>query len=246
MEGLISQDSGARWRFLVDNPALKSAHWLPPAADVPELADLRAEHERLRALEAETVADFMALQAQRDREEEARRAAQEQEFLGRKKKGELPPITVGDEQLLDAKVRAEAAKDAIQTFARGAIGQIRERADGLREGLEKIEAEAAAKEQEAEVLMAEADRLKLGTLRLRAWLERTIGKSPLGHIPWDELPAPVQPKDLTIAELHEAAVPAWGVVELVDSGGPAFGTDDPDDLDPDDSAARPWEVALHD
>lgn len=250
MEGRISQqDGGTRWRFLVDNPAVKSPGWLPPAADVPDLGDLRAEHERLRALESATLAELMALQAQRDREEEARRAAQESEFLGRAAAGELPPITVTDDDLLDARVRADAAKDAFQSFVRGAIGQVREREGALREGIAKIEAEAEAKEEEARSIMAEVAKLRASTLRLKAWLERTTGKSALGHVAWSSLPAPVQPEPMTLAELHEAAVPTWGAVDLETPGIPhslSFGTDDPADLDNDSTAVRPWEVALND
>ena len=240
------QDSYARWRFLYENPALKRPGWLPPAAEVPELADLRAEHERLRVVESGALDDYRALQARRDAEEEARRAAQESEFLGRGP-AELAPITVTDDDIADARVRAEAARDAFQTFVRQTVGQVRERAGVLADGLSKIEGDAQEMERAAEALLAEADRLKASTLRLRAWLERVTGKSPLGHIAWTDLPAPVPAKPMTVAELHEAAVPAWGSVELVGSDdSAAFGTDDPDDLDPDSAAARPWEVAIDD
>jgi hypothetical protein len=243
VETQISQDSSARWRFLYENPALKQPDWLPPAAEVPELGDLRAEHERLRALETSTLADYVALQARRDAEEEARRAAQESEFLGRGP-AKLVPITITDEDIVDAQVRAAAARDAFQSFLRTAVGQVREREATLLDGLAAIEADAAAKQAEAQALLDEAGRLTASTLRMKAWLARTTGKSALGHVAWDDLPAPVPQTQPTLADLAEAASPAWGSVELVDSGGPAFGTDNPDDLDPDSAAARPWEVAL--
>src|SRR4051812_31840720 len=110
----------ARYRLLFENPALVRRGWLPSADDVPELADLREEHTRLLDARAQASADASALAQQREAEEEARRAAQESEFLGQAKV-ELPPITTTDDELVDARVRAQAAQDALQTFVRSAI-----------------------------------------------------------------------------------------------------------------------------
>lgn len=242
---MAEQDSYERHRFLVENRAVVDPGWLPTAEDVPELGDLRAGHERVLAAQREATAEFMALRAQRNAEEESRRAFNEAHFLGREPKGELPPITVGDEDLLDAKERADAAKDAVQTFAREAIATVREREASLLDGLDEITRAAEAKEAEAAALIAEAAAMKASTLRLKDWLARSTGKSPLGHVAWRAIPLPTPDRaaDMTVRELHEATVPAWGAAEL--ASGPAFGTDNPDDLDPDSTAAKPWEVPLH-
>lgn len=231
----------ARWQFLSENRALSLAGWLPPAAEAPELGDLRAEHERLRAVESETLGDYLALQARRDAEEEARRAAQESEFLGKGPAGELPPITVGDEDLLNARVRAEAAKDAFQTFVREAVGAIKVAERDVLARLDETVKAADAKRVEAEALLAEADRMEFGTKRLQEWFARVTGRSVLGHLAWSDLPVPVPVKSYTFAEIAEAQNPSPPeVIEL----SPSFGTDDPDDLDNDSAAARPWEVNL--
>jgi hypothetical protein len=237
------QDNFRRWQFLFENPAMKAPGYFPSEEEVPELADLRDEHARLLAIVEQTRLDAYVLREQREQEEEARRAAQESEFLGKGKAKELPPITVTDDAITDARVRSEAAQDALQRFAREVVGQVRERQADLLAGLESIAEAAQSKREEAQALLAEAERMVLGTKRLKEWLERASGRSALGHIAWSALPAPVAIRQPTLEELHAAQSPPVGdVIEL----SPAFGTDDPDDLDPDDAATRPWEVAIHD
>ena len=52
---MVTEQQQRRWRFLEDNRALTFPGWLPPADDVPALADLREAHERILAQRAETV-----------------------------------------------------------------------------------------------------------------------------------------------------------------------------------------------
>jgi hypothetical protein len=200
-------DEYVRWQFLYDNPALTRRGWLPPGEDVPKLVDLRNEHDRLLDACDAAAADAAGLARQRAAEEEARRAAQEAEFLGTPPFDELPTITVTDEELLDARVRAQAAKDAMQTFARSAIAEIKQREPEFKAGFEKVFGEAAVKRAEAEALLAEADRLELSTRRLNNWLARIDGRSHLGHIAWDDLTAPVPLESRSLAEIAEAANP---------------------------------------
>ena len=235
------QDAYERWKFLLENPEVKAPGYFPSEEEVPELADLRAEHGRLLRAVAQTNIEAGALRETREQEEENRRAAQEDEFLGKGPAKKLPPITVTDEQLIDVRIRAEAAQDALQRYMREAVGQVKEREADLLAGLDAITEAAEAKRVEAQALLAQAERMEVGTKRLREWLARASGRSHLGLIAWSSLPAPVPVHQLTWEELHAAQNPQVSdVIPLTSS----FGTESPDDLDPDNSAVRPWEVAI--
>lgn len=236
-----------RWQFLLENPPMTRPDWLPPPEDVPELGHLRAEHLRLLALLDEQEEAYLGVVARRDTEIEARRAAQESSFLGRSK-GKPPELTVTEADLAEAKAKADAARDALQTFAEAAVEEIKELVPELLVGLDEIVKQANEKRAEAQALEEEAGLLEGGTRRLRNWLARIDGRSVLGHIAWTDLVGSAPPKPMTVAELYSEARPAYGVAELegpdTDSGSAAFGTDDPNNLDSDDDETRTWEVAL--
>jgi hypothetical protein len=215
-----------RYRFLEDNPGVVRQGWLPPASEVPELADLRADHDRLLDAVAQTGREVAALNRQRAEEVEVRRAAQERSFLGGEGTEELPALTVTDGEVAEAMIRAEAAKDALQSFVQIAVARVTEREPQLVGQLDEVARAAAVKRAEAERMLAEAQELELSTRKLGNWLARTTGRSALGHF-----------QQRTVSDLHAAANPATGFEDI--SG--AFGTSGPDDLDPDGS---PWELEL--
>jgi hypothetical protein len=233
-------DEMRRYRFLEDNPAVVRQGWLPPASEVPELGDLRADHDRLTDAVAQTGAEAMALRGQRAAEVEARRAAQEQSFLGGEAAEALPELTVTDAELAEAAIRAEAARDALQTFAQTVVTEVTRREPQLVEQLDEVTRAAAVKRAEAERMLVEAQELETSTRKLGDWLARTTGRNVFGHYPWEDLPTPVPMPDQqrTLADLSEANSPGFGSAEL---DGSPYGTDHPENLDAD---ATPWEVEL--
>jgi hypothetical protein len=235
-------DDGRRYRFLEDNPAVTRAGWLPPAAEVPELADLRANHERLIAAVEETAQEASALSRKRNAELEAQRAAHERGFIGGEPQ-KMPPLTVGDDQVAEAVFQADAARDALQTYVQTVIAEIKQREQKLLDQMDEIRRAADVRRAEAQRMLDEAELAELSTKKLSGWLARATERSHLGHYPYDELPLPVPVADQmrTLADLHEAAHPEMGFEEIHEIDGVAFGTDDPANLDPDD---RPWEQVL--
>jgi hypothetical protein len=237
-------DEHLRWEFLYKNPGVLDPGWLPPAAEVEELADLRAEHERLLAAREKAEHDAATLRRKSAAEVEARRAAHESAFLG-KAKVSIPKMTVTAEALDDAGAKSAAAQDALQSFIQNAIVQITEREPDLLAGLDKIVKEADAKRAKAKVLADEAERMEGGTKKLRMWLGRATGRSHLGQFPYERMAVPQADAGsaMTVGELYEQVRPGFEHVPFADddgSGG-AFGTDDPENLDTDD---RPWAVDL--
>ena len=235
-------EDATRHRILVDNPALKEPGWLPPADEVPELAHLRAEHNRLIDAAAETYSEYSALCRRRDAELEARRAAQERGFLGGERVP-VPEVTISDAALAETAERALVARDALQTFTQTAIEEVRERDPSLLIGLDETMRAAQAKRAEAEQIMAEADAMEAGTRRLHDWLGRTVGRNVLGHLAYEQLvaPGPSRAERMTVAELHAAMYPPVGFADLDDE---TYGTDDPDNLDT-ATGTRPWEATIH-
>jgi hypothetical protein len=227
-----------RYQFLHENPAVTRQSWLPPKDEVPELADLRETHTRLLDASAKAQTEAMALTNRREVEEEARRAAEEAKFLnGKRGKTNLPDITVTDDEIVDAQMRAMAARDALQTFVRSAVNEIQQDlAPLLRKGFEEVDAEEDRKRAEAAAaLLREADRLKLSTKRLDQWLARADGRSHLGLIAWGDLAVPIP---VPVPTLEEMATPQSGEVEepIEDI------SNMPTHVNPQDTP--PWEVRL--
>jgi hypothetical protein len=227
-----------RHRFLVDNPPLRASGWLPPAAEVPELAHLRSDHDRLLDAVAETQAVFGDVRRRRDDELEARRAGQERAFLGGET--EVPPeVTTSEAEVAEAAERTLVARDALQAFTRSAITEVGRLEPTLLAQLKEVVDAANEKRALAARIAAEAEAMEASTRKLSVWLARATGRSPLGQISYEDLiaPGPSATDRMTVAELYEAASPGFGVAEL---DGP-FGTDHPENLDDD---ARPWAVDL--
>lgn len=231
-----------RHQFLEDNRAVQEAGWLPPAAEVPELADLRADHDRLLDAVAGARREAFELRLKRGGELEAQRAGQEAAFLGHAPEP-VPTATVTEEEVDQARVRADAARDALQTFAQQAIATIREQEPALVDKLDATVAEAEAKREEALAIIAAAEAMEASTRRLRAWLGRATGRSVLGQYAYEQMEAPDGDGGanggVTVAELYAAQTPPIGFTEQLDDA--PFGTDDPDNLDSD---GHPWELVL--
>lgn len=191
-----------RWPVLEDNPVLTNRGWLPPAEECPELADLRAEHERLLAARAEALETVSALIRQQEDEEQTRgRAMTDAMLAGESEPKNIKP-KVTDEDLKEARLRFEATSDALQEFAKSALANVREQAPKLYAGLTDRNREAEAKRLEARELLAEADRLAASPKRLRDWVDRCTGESPLGLVVFESLALPVrQPTPRLFEEL---------------------------------------------
>jgi hypothetical protein len=140
------------------------------------------------------------LQRKRKAELEAVRSAEE-EALFSGKPTDPPPVTVTEGEIAQAGARAQAARDALQRFVRGAIETIQEREPDIVSALEETRREAAAKRAEARALHAEADQLEVTPKRLTLWLARINGESKLGHFPYAEMapPPPPEPLDMKAA-----------------------------------------------
>ena len=248
----IREQKYARWRFLFENNVLRRPGWLPAAEEVRELADLRAEHERLLAVVGEQDAEQLKLERRRDAELEARRAAQEATFLGKSTGAKPPKATVTDKALAEAQAKSDAAYDALQTFAKRAVKEITRLTPDLRAGLAEIVSQAEVKRAEARALQAEADQLEGSTNKLRNWLARFDGSSALGLISWSGLAVPMPKSPQTIEEVFGASDPFRQMADRTkpDEGEPytgssAFGTDDPNNLYSEEEIARPWEMTTN-
>ena len=206
---MTEQTQGRRWAFLEDNRALTNADWLPPAEDCPALADLREAHNRVLAAAREAWQAAAALGSRREVELEAVRAAEEEAlFSGSPVK--TPKVTVTEAEIAEARVRAEAARDALQRFLRQAVEQVREQEPEIVAGLDEARQEATAKRIEAQRLLAEADALESTPMRIQLWLARVNGASALGHFPYSEVVAPAAPEPLDM----EAALAGGGMTEV--------------------------------
>jgi hypothetical protein len=196
-----------RWTLLENNTALLSPGWLPPGGDWPELADLRAEHERLLVASVEASRAVAEVKRRHEAEDEQRGEAIKQAVLA----GEDPAATNGtaaDErsaERAEAMLRYEAATDALVEFLAKAIAQIKEQASELYAALESRRAEAEAKRQEAQRLLAEAEQLVVGVERKQHWLDRISGQSALGHFPYEQMTVPTPPRQPEWAQVMGGA-----------------------------------------
>jgi hypothetical protein len=194
-----------RWLLLENYPAVRSGDFFPPEEVWPELAHLRAEHQRLLAVRS---AEWRALQEVENRheaEDAARGEALKASFL-----------TNGDEpgednretaeyratDVEDAQLRVEAATDALVTFLTEALAETKARCPEFYELLESRQEDADAKVEEARRLVAEAERVVAEAARMRTWLDRHSGMSVLDPIPYSELGVsaaqPDEALDLTV------------------------------------------------
>ena len=207
------QPQHRRWRFLEDNRALTMPGWLPPAEECPALAEVREGHLRVLAAVADTSRMAGELARRRGAELEAVRAAEE-EALFSGKTVKTPDVTVTEDEIAEARVKAEAARDALQRFARQAVEQVREREGQIVSALEEQALEAVAKRVEAQRLLAEADELERTPARIQLWLDRITGASKLGHFPYELMAAPPKPEPLDL----EAALAGGSYTEVMTVG----------------------------
>jgi uncharacterized protein involved in exopolysaccharide biosynthesis len=80
-------------------------------------------------------------------------------------------------ELADARLRLEAATDALVTFLTETISEIQVRAPGWYQALEHRRAEAEARCVEVRKLLAEVETQVVETRRLGNWLDRFTGRS---------------------------------------------------------------------
>lgn len=189
-----------RWFFLENNPALLDPDWLPDEQAWPELAELRREHVRLLGIARDAAESYSAVLARHESEDGARSDAMRQAFLsGGDHEDEAPDQEARAAEVNEARVRAEAATDALVEFLTGAIAELQERAPQLYAELDGLALAAEAKREEAARLLAEAERHVGEQARRRFWLDRISGVSALGHFPFGQIdvPLPPPPPDLT-------------------------------------------------
>lgn len=205
----MAEQGQRRWMFLEDNRALTDEGWLPPAEDCPALADLREAHLRILAATADAWHMAAELRSKRDAELEAVRAAEEQAMFSGKT-GKTPAVTVTEDEIAEARVKAEAARDALQSFVRQAVEQVRELSEEIVVALDERYQEAATKRAQAEALLAEADELERTPQRVSLWLDRISGESKLGHYPYSQVAAPPKPEPFDM----EAALAGGSLTEV--------------------------------
>jgi hypothetical protein len=203
------------WRLLEDHPALSKPDWLPPGAEWPELAELRAEHERLLTARAEAWTAAGEVVGVFNREDEARDEALRQSFRTGKAPEEvdLTPPEEREAQRLEAVRAWEMATDVLCEFLRGAIRELAERSSTLYAELELEAEDAELKKAEAARLLAEADRQVREVWRKSAWLDRGSGRSTLGHYPFAEIPLVPVPEALDLEQISAGGMTT--VVECV-------------------------------
>jgi hypothetical protein len=182
-----------RWRFLEDEPAVTNPGWIPPEGDCPELADLRAEHQRLLNGFAEANQALFQLRQQAEADAVKRSDALRAAILagGDPKTASFPKSKITEAQLAEAVQRTEIARDALQQFVERAVEQIGERSGQIHKGLAERLQDAEAKRTEARALLREAERLSAEPRRMLDWLARSTGESPLGLFPFSDMAVPV-------------------------------------------------------
>jgi hypothetical protein len=225
------QTGGAYERILVANRACLDRGWLPPAAECPELAELRAKHERLLDACDEALAKVSTAREAVDRGRAARSDALRKAILEGRSPASIKLAEPDDAPVRDARRVYDAATEALEQFLATALEQIAELAPQIEDGLAGRQREAEAKRAEARRLLEEADRLAAEPRRLRNWLDRyTTTEDPLtgerrktstlGPIPFEtmDLPVrvPVPPLFEEIAGLPPATVIGIGSDELTD------------------------------
>jgi hypothetical protein len=184
-----------QWLLLENNPALLRHDFFPPPDVWPELAPLRAEHERLLTVASSERHAYAEAQRKHEAEDAARGTELTAAFLAGGIPGDdaRPSEETRTDELADARLRAESAYDALTAFLGEALAEIQARAADWYEQLEPRHAEAQAKRDEAARLLAEADAQVAEVRRFSSWLDRESGRSALGHHPYSDMPASAEP-----------------------------------------------------
>jgi hypothetical protein len=207
-----------RWLLLENDPALRSADFFPPEDVWPELAHLRKEHERLLGVALAEQAAYRELHNRYEAEDGARSESLKAAFLagGNPEEDERETEEYRHTDLEDARLRAEAATDALVTFLTEAIAEIEHKAGLWYADLESRREQAETKVEEARRLVAEAEQAVAGAAVMGTWLDRFSGRSALGHIPFGELGHTVAavdaPTTVALPTAQDAPEPAYGFV----------------------------------
>ena len=181
--------------LLAEAPALARADWLPEGS-LPELDELRAEHQRIFALAAEVGQEIAAVR-RRHEEEDARRAeAVKAQALGHGV--EAPEVTPPEEraaELTSLEAKASAVREALEEFLASAVATIGERYDEWAAELDERDVEAERRVEEARRALTEAEAALGASGQLRRWLARTAGRDRFRnlaarHIAYSDIPAP--------------------------------------------------------
>jgi hypothetical protein len=195
-----------RHELLDNNPALWRSNWLPDGSEWPELAERRAQHERLLAAVEQARAQELAVHRRHSAAEKAHAAELQEAFL-QGREPNAPDVASPDARAAekaDADRVTKAAVAALEQFLAEALAEIRERAPEWYAALDARAGEADAKRQEALRLLAEADAHVAGMERMRGWLRRATGESPMGQYPFSELPIPHNPETTRADEAQRA------------------------------------------
>lgn len=195
-----------RFRLLEMEPALSRPNWLPTGDAWPELAERRAQHERLLAAIAQVEQETLEAWQGHDAAEKAHAAELQAAFLeGREpdEPKERQPPEVRAAEVADLQSRANAAMAALNQFLEETLAEIKERAPEWYALLEERQAEVEVRREEARRLLAEADASVGETERMRVWLARATGKSPLGQHAFAEMPVPTTSHTQRAAEAQE-------------------------------------------
>jgi hypothetical protein len=211
-------------RVLTASRVFLDPGWLPPAADCEELADLRAEHERLLAACADALANVGEVQIAVDLAAEARGDALREAILAGQNPATVDLLEPDDTGVREAQRIYEAACEVLEQFVTRAQEQIEERAPTVRAGVEGLVRDAHEKRMEARRLLEEADRLEAEPKRLLHWLDRyTTVEDPmsgeqrkasvLGPIAYESLDLP---RREPVPELFEeiAGLPPATVIDV--------------------------------
>jgi len=172
------------------NPALRNPAFFPQEDAWPELAPLRAEHQRLLAVVSADVHALAEVRERYETEDTARSVALKAAFLTNgNEPGEDSRETEEYRQtdLDDARLRVEAACDALVTFLGEAVAEVESRCSEWYELLESRREEAETKREEARRLAAEAERDVGEAEQVGNWLDRFSGQSALSYVPYSEM-----------------------------------------------------------
>jgi hypothetical protein len=186
------------------NPALRNPEFFPPEDAWPELAHLRGEQQRLLAVVSAEVHALAEVRERYETEDAARSVALKAAFLANgDEPGEDGRETEEYRQtdLDDARLRVEAACDALVSFLGEAVAEVEDRCREWYKTLERRREAAEAKVEEARRLVAEAERVVGEAEQMRNWLDRFSGQSALSYVPYAEMgrsaaqpePAPLPP-----------------------------------------------------
>lgn len=199
-----------RHDLLENNPALSKKNWLPSTTDWPELADRREQHERLLLAVEEAQAQALAVHRRHEAAEKAHAEELQQAFLEGREPN-VPDVLAPDvrnAEKADAERVTKAAVAALEQFLAETLAEIQEQAPEWYAVLDDRASEADEKRAEALRLLAEADAHVARLERMRGWLRRATGESPMGHHPFSELPIPTNP-ETTRAENAQRVMEAY-------------------------------------